>query len=182
MSLPRTLPHLATTLRFETQPDYQLLVASFTDVQNAGELKKDLLAGSIAAALLDSTWLADVFQLHAAAASALLALQRGSMRTRNIHTELIFHLSPNRNIKAALDSFGAAENTSQLLVAAFVHTPQSASTSAPEQTLSTVDEFSQLCARINGVASDVRTLNQRCNVDSIRKVRLYSPCRPYFCS
>jgi hypothetical protein len=112
-------------------------------------------------------------QVHAAAATALTARRRGEMTTRNVHTEMIFCMSPNRNIKASLDQFGAGDATTDLLLAAFelddgALSAFSSSSSVPS---STKDEFAAACSSVEGQRADPSALGERCNVAQICKVR-----------
>ena len=112
-------------------------------------------------------------QVHAAAATALTARRRGEMTTRNVHTEMIFCMSPNRNIKASLDQFGAGEATTDLLLAAFELDDASSSASSTSSVpSSTLDEFAAACSSVEGQRADPSTLGERCNVAQICKVRV----------
>jgi hypothetical protein len=119
-------------------------------------------------------------QVHAAAATALTARRRGEMTTRNAHTEMIFCMSPNRNIKASLDQFGAGEATTDLLLAAFElddtvasasSSSSSTSSSSSSSMSSTLDEFAAACSGVEGRRADPSALHERCNVAQICKVR-----------
>lgn len=50
------------------------------------------------AAVIDATLLPDLLVLHASAHKALKAQQRGTLRTKTVHTELVFGLSGSKHV------------------------------------------------------------------------------------
>lgn len=85
------------------------------------ELKDTVQAGSLSpeCALVNAALVSDLLVLHAAAYKALAAAQRGELRTRSLHAELVFSLSGSKHVSgrgmagvclhlaARLDWFGA---------------------------------------------------------------------------
>ena len=64
------------------------------------ELRDAVQAGSLApeCALANATLVPDLLVLHAAAYKALAAAQRGELRTRSLHAELVFSLSGSKHV------------------------------------------------------------------------------------
>uniref|UniRef100_A0A915MXF6 TP53RK-binding protein n=2 Tax=Meloidogyne incognita group TaxID=654580 RepID=A0A915MXF6_MELJA len=111
---------------FELQPDpYDntqskfLRICLFTNVENASELREFVRKGEIDAALIRAELLLEPFVLLAAANRAVHQAAHNRMITRSLSAELIYSLSPNRNISDSLNTFGIAENSQSLVVAIF---------------------------------------------------------------
>ncbi|CAK5103770.1 unnamed protein product [Meloidogyne enterolobii] len=92
---------------------------SFTNVENASELREFVRKGEIDAALIRAELLLEPFVLLAAANRAVHQAAHNRMITRSLSAELIYSLSPNRNISDSLNTFGIAENSQSLVVAIF---------------------------------------------------------------
>jgi len=111
---------------YELQPDpydYSqrqfLRVCIFRDVKNAVELRRLLRRGEIDAAMIRPELVAEPFILLAAANRAIHQAAHNRMYTRSLSAELIYSLSPTRNISESLNVFGIAENSHNLVVAIF---------------------------------------------------------------
>lgn len=124
---------LIQSLQCESYPEWLLHVAVFENVENMDELyalvrgsTPALPAGSLSVqpspadastaaasvqlaldvALVDLRMVLSQLHLLAALHRALHAITTGTMSTRNNHAELVYSLSPSRNIGQALGSFG----------------------------------------------------------------------------
>ncbi|KAF7637578.1 hypothetical protein Mgra_00002836 [Meloidogyne graminicola] len=111
---------------YELQPDpYDntqtkfLRICLFTNVENASELRELVRKGEIDASLIRAELLLEPFVLLAAANRAIHQSAHNRMITRSLSAELIYSLSPNRNISDSLNTFGIAENSHSLVVAIF---------------------------------------------------------------
>ncbi|KAL1630072.1 hypothetical protein SLS54_000932 [Diplodia seriata] len=78
-------------------------VALFQHVRNAAFLRQQLLAGNQAFeyAFLDATALLSTTHVLAAVFRALNDQLNGRLRSRNVHSEIVFSLSPNNNVREA---------------------------------------------------------------------------------
>ncbi|KAF9922544.1 hypothetical protein FBU30_007330 [Linnemannia zychae] len=92
-------------------------MACFTAVKNAPDLKEKLQNQdkSLTFALVESNLIMDVFQLLVAATKAAHDHQVGKLATQNINSEIIYNLSPSKNIAESLKRFGITENTTSLI-------------------------------------------------------------------
>ncbi|VDN84597.1 unnamed protein product [Brugia pahangi] len=115
-----------TSRLFELLPDpYDISqrrffrVCLFTDVKNASELRQALADGSVDAALIKPELVLEVFTLLAAANKAVHQAAHNRLSARTLHAELIYSLSPDRNILESLLTFGIAEESRNLLVGIF---------------------------------------------------------------
>lgn len=85
------LPHL---------PDHPLHICLFEQVQNASYLRKQLLEGNtdFEYAFLDASVLLSRNHVLSACFRAINDLLNQRLKTRNVHSEIVFALSPNSNV------------------------------------------------------------------------------------
>ncbi|KAJ1659148.1 hypothetical protein IWQ61_001725 [Dispira simplex] len=83
-------------------------VALWINVSNASELHQRLLKGdtTLNCALINPEAVVDSFQVMVAVHRAAEALEHQQLRTRNIYSEIVYNLSPNKSIKEAFTRFG----------------------------------------------------------------------------
>ncbi|CAB1110377.1 unnamed protein product [Ectocarpus sp. CCAP 1310/34] len=99
-------------------PDAKLMLALFTNVKNAADLKRKYLNRI---ALLDAGLVLSVFQLRVAAAMAVEKEKAGKMKTRSLPSEMVWSLSGSKNITGTLQTFcvqASEVDDADLLVAA----------------------------------------------------------------
>jgi EKC/KEOPS complex subunit CGI121/TPRKB len=86
------LPHL--------QPAHRLHLAYFADVGNSAFLRRQLLEGNaeFEYAFLDAALLLSRSHVLAACFRAVNDSIAGRLKTRNVHSEIVFALSPNNNV------------------------------------------------------------------------------------
>ncbi|CAL2039863.1 hypothetical protein CAEBREN_10899 [Caenorhabditis brenneri] len=111
---------------YELQPDpYDITqkktcrVCLFKDVKNAAELSQQLKEGKIDAALIRAELVLEPFVLLAAANRAVHQSAHNRMSCRTLSAELVYSLSPSRNISDSLLTFGIAEHSTALIAAIF---------------------------------------------------------------
>lgn len=87
-----TLPHL---------PNTPIQVCLFNDVQNSTFLRQQLLQGNsnFEYAFLDASVLISTSHVLAACFKAISDSLNGRLKTRNVHSEIVFALSPNNNVR-----------------------------------------------------------------------------------
>lgn len=87
------LPHLE---------NYAITIGLFTEVKNAAFLRQQLIDGNTAFeyAFLDASILASRTQVLAACFRAINDMASGRMKSRNVHSEIVFSLSPNNNVSS----------------------------------------------------------------------------------
>ncbi|KAK5130271.1 hypothetical protein LTR08_002272 [Meristemomyces frigidus] len=102
------LPHL---------PQYPLHIILFKDVTNAAFLRQQLLAGNtdFEYAFLDASVLLSTTQVLAAVFRAINDMMQGRMKSRNVHSEIVFSLSANNNISESFRRFGVGETSQHIL-------------------------------------------------------------------
>ncbi|CCD65511.1 EKC/KEOPS complex subunit TPRKB [Caenorhabditis elegans] len=111
---------------YELQPDpYDFTqrktcrVCLFKDVKNAAELSQQLKEGKIDAALIRAELVLEPFVLLAAANRAVHQSAHNRMSCRSLAAELVYSLSPSRNITDSLVTFGIAEHSTAIIAAIF---------------------------------------------------------------
>ncbi|KAI5842578.1 protein cgi121 [Morchella snyderi] len=112
-----------TSLQLEHIPrPHTAYITLFKDVKNAIFLRDQLLAGNteFEYAFIDAnTIISKVHALAAAHQAIHNLLVAGKLRTRNVHSETVFCLSPNNNITDAFKRFGILPTTTSLLCIKF---------------------------------------------------------------
>jgi hypothetical protein len=85
------LPHLEA---------YPVHVSLFQDVKNADFLRQQLLQGNtdFEYAFMDATTIISVNHLLAAVFRAMNDMLQNRLKSRNVHSEIVFSLSPNNNV------------------------------------------------------------------------------------
>lgn len=86
-------------------PDLALYVALYADVENAAFLKEQLLAGNadFEYAFIDASVIISTKHVLAAAFRACYDYLNDRLKSRNVHSETVFSLSPNNNVSAVFD-------------------------------------------------------------------------------
>ena len=94
------LPHL---------PEHPLQIGLFTDVQNTAFLRQQLLDGNVEFeyAFLDAAVLLSREHVLAACFRAINDQQQARLKSKNVHSEIVFSLSPNNNVRKHFHSGGS---------------------------------------------------------------------------
>ncbi|KAI7832262.1 kinase binding protein CGI-121-domain-containing protein [Gamsiella multidivaricata] len=92
-------------------------MACFISVMNAPDLKERLQAQdkTLTFAMVESNLIMDVFQLLTAATKAAVDNEAGKLSTQSLNSEIIYNLSPTKNIAESLKRFGITEDTKSLI-------------------------------------------------------------------
>ncbi|CAD6195113.1 unnamed protein product [Caenorhabditis auriculariae] len=111
---------------YELQPDpydysqrRSVRLCLFNNVKNAEQLREALAKGDIDAALIRAELVLEPFILLAAANRAVHQAAHNRMTCRNLVAELVYSLSPSRNISDSLVTFGIAEQSKAIIAAIF---------------------------------------------------------------
>lgn len=104
-----TLPHLKDT---------SIVLALYKDVKNAEFLRQQLLDGNTAFqyTFLDASVLISRDQVLAACLRSIVDMKNERLRSRNVHSEIVFALSPNNNISESFRRFGLSTTTTHVAV------------------------------------------------------------------
>lgn len=138
---------MAERWELEDLPGHSLTVLLFRDVSNASELKEQVLKGLFKpeCSLINASLVPDALVLRAAAHKAAAAQQRGALRTRSVHAELVFNLSGSKHIGETLGRYGIGPDCRHVLAARFDATPDEAA-AIPKLVAGTLAPLSELAA------------------------------------
>ncbi|KAL2812883.1 kinase binding protein CGI-121-domain-containing protein, partial [Aspergillus granulosus] len=111
------IPHLPSSLAVH--------VALYKDVQNASYLRQQLLSANadFEYAFIDATMILSRAHALSAIFRAVNDYSNERLKSRNIHSEIVFSLSPTNNIADSFRKFGISDSTSSLLVVKVSVTP-----------------------------------------------------------
>ncbi|KAL5050434.1 hypothetical protein BDW71DRAFT_173868 [Aspergillus fruticulosus] len=111
------LPHLPSSL--------EVHAALYKDIQNAVSLRQQLLSANAAFeyAFIDASMVLSRAHALSAVFRAVNDYLNGRLKSRNIHSEIVFSFSPTNNIADSFRKFGISDTTSNLLVVKVCVTP-----------------------------------------------------------
>ncbi|KAI8112215.1 hypothetical protein M9434_003539 [Picochlorum sp. BPE23] len=112
---------MSMMMTFDAFPEHTLSIFLVPQLVNARELRQSLMSGTLEpeAALIDAGTLAHLLIVKAAAGLALQHHAHGTLRTKTLHSELVYSLSGSKHIGSSLGTFGIKDDTACLLVAKF---------------------------------------------------------------
>ncbi|KAL1747756.1 kinase binding protein CGI-121-domain-containing protein [Schizophyllum fasciatum] len=99
--------------------------ALYTGVKNAGAIRARIVAAATAGdaeraavdfAFVDARLVTSGLHLRTAVHQAVLAAARGALRTKTVHSEILFMLNPTNNISEAIRRYGVSDTCTALLV------------------------------------------------------------------
>lgn len=101
-----------------TPSDLPIYISCFRDVSNANFLKSQLLAANqeFNYAFIDASTITSRRHLLSAIFRALNDHVHDRLKSNNVHSEIVFCLSPNNNIGDAFRRFGVQDTTRELVV------------------------------------------------------------------
>ncbi|VDH94337.1 EKC/KEOPS complex subunit TPRKB-like [Mytilus galloprovincialis] len=103
-------------IKNEFYMDSTISLALFRNVENAKEVRQNVMNGTFEAALLKPSMICDPFQVIVAANRAIHLNRQNKMITKNVHSEILFCLSPTKNISDSFRKFGLADNETSVMV------------------------------------------------------------------
>ncbi|KAK3173681.1 hypothetical protein OEA41_007013 [Lepraria neglecta] len=143
-------------------PDLAVHVALYTDVRNASFLRDQLLQGNpdFEYALVDASVILSTTHALAAVFRAANDHLKGRLKSRNVHSEIVFSLGANNNIAQSLRTFGITPTTTNLLAIKL--------STDPSITSSTISEH--LSASIQGIQVEFNDA-KLAGLNNIAKIR-----------
>ncbi|XP_059152478.1 EKC/KEOPS complex subunit TPRKB-like [Physella acuta] len=97
--------------------DSTITLALFADIESCKILRQNVMSGLIEASLLKANMVIDSFQVLVAANKAVHLHRTNSMVTKNVHSEILYSLSPSKNISESFRSFGVSDSDKSVFVA-----------------------------------------------------------------
>lgn len=108
---------MASVLNYSIHEDFSLRVGLFSQVKNAAALRKRVISGDLLGALVSPRIVAGKLHLQVAAVKAATDASRGQMKTKTIHTELLYNLFPGKSISKALQVCATADGDAWVIAA-----------------------------------------------------------------
>ncbi|CAF9918596.1 MAG: hypothetical protein HETSPECPRED_003809 [Heterodermia speciosa] len=130
-------------------PSLAVHVALYQEVTNASFLQQQLLLGNsdFEYAFIDASVILSPNHLLAAVFRAVNDSDNGRLKSRNVHSEIVFALSPNNNIATSFRTFGILPTTRSLLVVKISTNPSITASSISQHLSATIEgtaiEFSK---------------------------------------
>lgn len=99
------------------QFSHEIDISYFSDVKNAADIRTQLLSGNpdYEVAFINANTLVSSKHLLAAVYRAVSDRENRTMRTKNVHSEVLFCLGGNNNIMDSLRRFGIQEDTENIV-------------------------------------------------------------------
>ncbi|KAK2757022.1 hypothetical protein FQN54_004991 [Arachnomyces sp. PD_36] len=112
------MPQLQTFHLSHLPPSTPIHVALYRNLENASFLREQLLSGNseFEYAFIDASMILSTTHALSAAFRAINDYTSGRLKSRNVHSEIVFSLSPNNNIAESFRRFGVTDATKDLLV------------------------------------------------------------------
>ncbi|OJD10644.1 hypothetical protein AJ78_08402 [Emergomyces pasteurianus Ep9510] len=101
-------------------------VALYRDLQNASFLREQLLSGNteFEYAFIDAAMILSTTHILAAVFRAVNDHQNSRLKSKNVHSEIVYSLSANNNIAESFRKFGLTDATKDLLVVKVSTSPE----------------------------------------------------------
>nr|XP_053656560.1 EKC/KEOPS complex subunit TPRKB-like [Cherax quadricarinatus] len=106
---------MSLTVKLEDAEQTVCHILLYTDMENAAEVRQLIMQGKVEASLIKPEIVVDSFQVLVAANKAVRSLTAKKMVTRSVFTEIIFNLSPSKNITLSLKNFGLSDSDTEIL-------------------------------------------------------------------
>lgn len=110
------LPHIIIELPSFTK--YKAVATLVTDVENLKEIKENLIKGNkeYDYGFINASNVVSLEQIRSAYYKVMVDEKNGGMKTRTLHTEMIYNLCPSKNIMDCLNRYGISKDSKTLLV------------------------------------------------------------------
>ncbi|KYR00720.1 hypothetical protein DLAC_02760 [Tieghemostelium lacteum] len=105
-------------------PGNSLTIILYQNVSNTDEIMSKLLKGELEYSIINCKAIFDHRQLLFAATKVLSIQHSSKLSTHNVHSELIYLLSPTTNMKDSIKKFGLQADDKQFYIAIFNSTSE----------------------------------------------------------
>lgn len=164
-------PYLPIVTSFPQYPGYTILITLFKDVKNSKDIRSKLISGDpeYEYAFIDPTSIYSLEQVLAATYRAVNDTEAGFLRTKNVHSEVIFSLSPNNNIMDGLRRFGISDKSTSLLAIKLIKSESHDTTKLIQETSKPFLEFLENV--IDGTLTRVsdEAIEELCDLNLLKK-------------
>lgn len=103
-------------------PLFKAFAVLVTDIRNQQDIKEKVIKGNLKYdfAYINGHNLLSLEQLYSALYKTLLDKSQNGMKSKTLHTEFIYNLSPMKNIMDCLNKFGVSEDAHTMVVVRIV--------------------------------------------------------------
>ncbi|KAK9467497.1 kinase binding protein CGI-121-domain-containing protein [Lipomyces arxii] len=131
------------TLSLPQFPSSTIYISLYTGITNASTIRTELLGGNTkyAYAFVDPRTILSLTHLLSSVYRALTDNSADLLRTRTLHSELVFDLSPNMNIADSLRRFGLKDDSDSVLVLKVDDAADAKSDERKQRTFAAMDEI-----------------------------------------
>ncbi|GJP37138.1 hypothetical protein CLOM_g12353 [Closterium sp. NIES-68] len=151
------------SLELEAFPGRKLDLLLFHEVTNSAHLLTRLQSGTLEpeVALLNARLVPGTFPVLVAAHKALTSASMGSLKSRTLHSELVYNYAASKHIRESLQRCGVAAGTSAVLAAKFD---------------ATEGELAAIRALVKGTEIDIASLSTSAShADIIKHFKIAAP-------
>ncbi|XP_045619495.1 EKC/KEOPS complex subunit Tprkb isoform X1 [Procambarus clarkii] len=106
---------MSLIVKLEDEEQTRCHILLYNNVKNAADVRQLIMKGQVEASLIKPEMLVDPFQVLVAANKAVRSLAAKKMVTRSVFAEIIFNLSPSKNITDSLKNFGLGDSDTEIL-------------------------------------------------------------------
>jgi len=128
----------------------------FKSVKNGEELRKEIMKGNIQASVIKASMILDPLQLLVAINKAVHNEKHSKMMTKTIYTEIIYQLSPSKNITDSLSKFGISNSDESVIAVVIDDSDQT--------------QAESIFRLVQGTRSDLSQLQDVSNMELIKKI------------
>ncbi|KAL4225881.1 hypothetical protein ACF0H5_013869 [Mactra antiquata] len=97
-------------------PNFSITLALYKDVTNMEALRQCVMKGEFEATLLKPSMICDPFIVLTAANRAVYLDKTNKMTTKNVHSEVLYCLSPTKNITDSFRKFGVGDKDNSVFI------------------------------------------------------------------
>lgn len=105
---------MAIVSRLPQFPETEICVSLYQKVSNASQLRSRI--SELPYALIDARTVCSMEQIYSAIYRAFIESRYGKLKTKSLHAECLYCLSPTSNIGEALRNFGIKDDSTALVV------------------------------------------------------------------
>lgn len=135
----------------------KITIFLYRNVRNVSDIKRKLFAGEIQCAVLNPSLICSPFLIATAANKAMISKFRNTLTTRTIYTEVLYNLSPTRNISESLMKFGIDDELKNMIII-FLNNVEND------------DDFNKVLNIVDGEQVPINKLHEFNDISLIRKV------------
>jgi len=168
-----------TVIRLPFITDHVIYAGLFSQVTDAAFLRQQLLDGNsdFEYAFIDASTVLSTKQVFGAVFRAVNDQRQHRLKSRNVHSEIVFALSPNNNIATSFRKFGVGDETTALIAVKVI--PVSGTEEEQSQRAQAVRDHLEEVVKGQSVPFTDENLQESVDMDKVRNLyKLPAPASP----